>query len=151
MKTALLRPVLFLIGLNVIIKPIWIVGIDRQVQLLEGPEVYGQYFALFQLSIMFHVLLDAGIQTFLSQRKGQLVDLPKGFIARLGILKIGLSFIYFGISLVAAFILGLLDHPNGYLNFFLFKFYIVVFYFAEPILPLTQDLALTVFSLYWIK
>ena len=59
MKTALLRPVLFLIGLNVIIKPIWIVGIDRQVQLLEGPEVYGQYFALFQLSIMFHVLLDA--------------------------------------------------------------------------------------------
>ena len=121
MKTALLRPVLFLIGLNVIIKPIWIVGIDRQVQLLEGPEVYGQYFALFQLSIMFHVLLDAGIQTFLSQRKGQSIDLPKGFIARLGMLKIGLSFIYFGISLMVAFILGLLDHPQWLLKLLLIQ------------------------------
>ena len=49
MKTAILRPVLLLIGLNIIIKPLWIVGIDRQVQLLEGPEVYGRFFALFQL------------------------------------------------------------------------------------------------------
>ena len=52
---------------------------------------------------------------------------------------------------MAAFILGLLDHLQWLLKLFLFKFYIVVFYFAEPILPLTQDLALTVFSLYWIK
>ena len=43
MKTALLRPVLLLIGLNVMIKPLWIVGIDRQVQLLEGPEIYGRF------------------------------------------------------------------------------------------------------------
>ena len=71
MKTAILRPVLLLIGLNVIIKPLWIVGIDRQVQLLEGPEIYGRFFALFQLSLMFHVILDAGIQTFLSQQKGK--------------------------------------------------------------------------------
>ena len=69
MKTALLRPVLLLIGLNMVIKPLWIIGIDRQVQLLEGPEVYGRFFALFQLSLMFHVILDAGIQTFLSQQK----------------------------------------------------------------------------------
>ena len=73
MKTAILRPVLLLIGLNVIIKPLWIVGIDRQVQLLEGPEIYGRFFALFQLSLMFHVILDAGIQTFLSQQKGKIL------------------------------------------------------------------------------
>ena len=72
MKTALLRPVLLLIGLNMVIKPLWIIGIDRQVQLLEGPEVYGRFFALFQLSLMFHVILDAGIQTFLSQQKGKI-------------------------------------------------------------------------------
>ena len=73
MKTALLRPVLLLIGLNMVIKPLWIIGIDRQVQLLEGPEVYGRFFALFQLSLMFHVILDAGIQTFLSQQKGKIL------------------------------------------------------------------------------
>ena len=61
MKTALLTSsVLLLIGLNIIIKPLWIVGIDRQVQLLEGPEVYGRFFALFQLSLMFHVIPRCG-------------------------------------------------------------------------------------------
>tara|TARA_B100000925_G_C21993064_1_gene467659 strand:- start:340 stop:1773 length:1434 start_codon:yes stop_codon:yes gene_type:complete len=112
MKTALLRPVLLLIGLNVIIKPLWIVGIDRQVQLLEGPEVYGRFFALFQLSLMFHVILDAGIQTFLSQQKGKNTALSSDFIYRLGITKIILSFIYFGLSMALAFVLGLLYKPD---------------------------------------
>ena len=108
MKTAILRPVLLLIGLNVIIKPLWIVGIDRQVQLLEGPEVYGRFFALFQLSLMFHVILDAGIQTFLSQQKGKNTALSSDFIHRLGITKIILSFIYFSFSMALAFVLALL-------------------------------------------
>ena len=108
MKTALLRPVLLLIGLNMVIKPLWIIGIDRQVQLLEGPEVYGRFFALFQLSLMFHVILDAGIQTFLSQQKGKNTALSSSFIYRLGITKIILSFIYFVFSIALTFSLGLL-------------------------------------------
>lgn len=112
MKTAILRPVLLLIGLNVIIKPLWIVGIDRQVQLLEGPEIYGRFFALFQLSLMFHVILDAGIQTFLSQQKGKNTALSSDFVYRLGITKIILSSIYFGFSMALAFVLGLLYKPD---------------------------------------
>ena len=46
-----------LIILNVIIKPLWIFGIDRQVQNLVGTAVYGNFFSLFNFSIVFSCFL----------------------------------------------------------------------------------------------
>ena len=37
---------LLLILLNVLVKPLWIFGIDRQVQNITGYAAYGGYFAL---------------------------------------------------------------------------------------------------------
>ena len=61
---------------------------------------------------MFHVILDVGIQTFLSQQKRENTALSSDFIYRLGITKIVLSFIYFGLSMALAFVLGLLYKPD---------------------------------------
>ena len=41
-----------LLFLNLLIKPFWILGIDREVQNLVGEKEYGLYFALFNLSLV---------------------------------------------------------------------------------------------------
>ncbi|MFI5220594.1 MAG: polysaccharide biosynthesis protein, partial [Bacteroidia bacterium] len=51
----------FLLFLNLLIKPFWILGIDRSVQNTVGAEIYGQYYALFNFSFLLNILLDIGI------------------------------------------------------------------------------------------
>ena len=57
-----------LIILNLIIKPLWIFGIDRQVQNAVGTEAYGIYFSLFGFSVVFSFLLDWGITAFFNRQ-----------------------------------------------------------------------------------
>ena len=55
---------LFLIGLNLLIKPLWIIGVDRVVQIRLGFESYGVFYALLNVSYLFNMLLDLGIQNY---------------------------------------------------------------------------------------
>ena len=57
-----------MIFLNLLIKPVWIFFIDRQVQNIVGYETYGIYFALLNLSYMLLFLADAGLSSMLNQR-----------------------------------------------------------------------------------
>ena len=58
---------ILLILLNAIIKPLWIFGIDRQVQNITGVTEYGTYFSLLNLSIVFNFLLDWGLANFINR------------------------------------------------------------------------------------
>ncbi len=58
------RNLFFLIGLNAIIKPLWVFGIDRGVQNVVGAESYGFYFVLFNLSSLTAIVLDLGISHY---------------------------------------------------------------------------------------
>lgn len=64
MKRSFLSNLAFLLLLNLIVKPFWILGIDRTVQNVTGPETYGVYFSLFNFSLLFQVLLDFGFNNF---------------------------------------------------------------------------------------
>src|ERR1043165_847842 len=64
MQKVFFRNLAFLIALNVLIKPLWILGIDRTVQNVVGSSVYGIYFVLFNLSMLTQILLDAGISNY---------------------------------------------------------------------------------------
>ena len=55
---------LLLIFANVLVKPFWIFGIDRVVQNKVGPAEYGTYFALFNFSFLFGIVLDFGLNNF---------------------------------------------------------------------------------------
>lgn len=59
---------MLMILLNVVIKPAWVFGIDRQVQNQVGPTEYGIYFSLFNLSVVFIFLLDWGLTTFFNRQ-----------------------------------------------------------------------------------
>lgn len=61
------RSLSLLIGLNLLVKPLWIFGIDRPVQNIVGQEAYGAYFALFNLTLILNILLDLGITPFLNR------------------------------------------------------------------------------------
>jgi len=56
--------ILFLISLNLLIKPFWILGIDRTIQNTVGSAAYGIYFALFGFSFLLNTLLDFGVTNY---------------------------------------------------------------------------------------
>lgn len=58
----------WLIVLNMLVKPVWLFFIDRQVQLIVGYEEYGKYFAILNLSYVLFFLSDVGISNMLNQR-----------------------------------------------------------------------------------
>lgn len=58
----------WLIILNLLVKPVWLFFVDRQVQLTVGYEEYGKYFAILNLSYVLFFLLDIGISNMLNQR-----------------------------------------------------------------------------------
>ena len=53
-----------LIFLNLLIKPFWILGIDVGVQNSVGASQYGLYFAVFNFTFLFNMILDMGITNF---------------------------------------------------------------------------------------
>lgn len=95
-----------LLLLNLLIKPVWILGIDREVQNILGNESYGLYFALFNLSFLLNALLDLGITNFNNRniaRHSQL--LTKHFSNIVG-LKIALGILFTIITMLAGITLG---------------------------------------------
>lgn len=77
MPKKFLSNVLLLLTVNLLIKPFWILGVDRTVQNTVGNEAYGAYINLFTLSLLFSMLLDFGINnytsTFIAKHK-QMLD-----------------------------------------------------------------------------
>lgn len=76
--------------LNLLVKPVWIFGIDRQVQNLVGHEEYGNYFALLNLSYLLSFLADAGITNRLNVHlaSNQSTDLRRMFYLKVCLLAL---------------------------------------------------------------
>lgn len=58
----------WLLTLNLLIKPVWLFVIDRQVQNIVGHQVYGTYFALFNFTYVLLFIADAGLSNMITQR-----------------------------------------------------------------------------------
>ncbi|MDQ3073362.1 MAG: polysaccharide biosynthesis C-terminal domain-containing protein [Bacteroidota bacterium] len=110
------RNLLLLIFLNLLIKPFWLLGIDRTVQNITGPEAYGLYYALFSLSFYTQILLDPGLHTFNNREIAGNPLLLSKYLASFVPLKIILSGIYLGATLLGGVILGY----NSYAIYLLF-------------------------------
>jgi len=96
----------FLLFLNLLIKPFYILGIDAEIQKQVGAEVYGNYFTLMNFSFLLNIFLDLGLTNFNTRniaRHSQL--LQKQFPAILSV-KIVLVFLYTLITLCLGLIIG---------------------------------------------
>ncbi len=64
MKREFFINIILLVGINLLIKPIYIFGIDRVVQNAVGKEAFGLYFAVFNFTFLLQIINDFGIHTF---------------------------------------------------------------------------------------
>ena len=64
MQKKLLSGLFWILLLNLLIKPFWILGIETGVQNAVGTVEYGFYFAIFNLAYIFNILLDLGVTNF---------------------------------------------------------------------------------------
>ena len=64
MRRFFARNLLFVIGINVLVKPVWIFLIDRTVQNRVGHASYGTFQALLNWSVILQVLLDFGLNSY---------------------------------------------------------------------------------------
>jgi O-antigen/teichoic acid export membrane protein len=67
MRRFFVKNILFVIAVNVLVKPIWVFFIDRTVQNTVPGGSYGTYQALLSLSIIFQTVLDFGISSYNSR------------------------------------------------------------------------------------
>lgn len=93
-----------LMGLNLLVKPIFILGIDRQMQNLAGPEAYGSYYAAFSFVLLGSMLLDAGLSNYNARRVAIEHSQVKSTPIFLG-LRLSLALVYALVTLLAAWLL----------------------------------------------
>ena len=97
--------ILFLVFINLLIKPFFIFGIDLSVQNRVGSE-YGLYFALFNLTYIFQILNDFGIQPFNNRNISRYPQLLPKYFPNLLLLKGLLSLLYVAVTMLFAWLLA---------------------------------------------
>lgn len=95
MQKIFAKNVLLLVLMNLIIKPFWIFGIDRNIQLQLGNDVYGEYFSFFNLTLIFQIILDMGLHTYNNNMVAQQPATFRRTFPNIFVTKIILTFLYY--------------------------------------------------------
>ncbi len=96
----------FLLLLNLLVKPFWLLGVDRAVQNEVGAEIYGQYFALLNFSFLLNILLDLGITNFNNRNIAQNRQLLNKHFSGIITLRLLLGVGFVMVSMVAGLLIG---------------------------------------------
>jgi O-antigen/teichoic acid export membrane protein len=118
---------IILLSLNLLIKPFWILGIDRTVQNIVGAHDYGFYFAIFNFSFLFNILLDMGITNFNNKNIAQHDYLLNKHFSSILILRFLLAVIYLIITITAGLIIGYDSHQMFLLLILAFNQFLITF------------------------
>ena len=106
MRRFFVKNILFVIAVNVLVKPIWVFFIDRTVQNTVPTASYGTYQALLSLSVIFSTVLDFGISSYNSRTIAQDPDkLPSLFPAMLSA-RLVLIIFYMSLAYLWGYTLG---------------------------------------------
>ncbi len=94
-----------LLFLNLLIKPVWIFGIDLTVQRMVGVRDYGFYFTILNFSFLFNIILDLGITNFNNRNIAQHNHLLNKHFSGILVLKLLLGLMYFLLAFIVALVL----------------------------------------------
>ncbi len=106
MQRKFLTNLALLLFLNLLVKPIWVLAIDRNVQNIVGEESYGFYFTLFNFSFLFNMLLDLGITNFNNRNIAQNQQLLNKHFSGILIMKFLLGGLYLIFTFGVAFFIN---------------------------------------------
>ncbi|MCT4664288.1 MAG: oligosaccharide flippase family protein [Flavobacteriales bacterium] len=84
----------FLLFLNFLIKPFYILGIDAEMINAVGTESYGTYFAVFNFSYLLQIILDLGINSYNTQHISRHHSLMGKYFSHLIGVKLMLVLVY---------------------------------------------------------
>ncbi len=104
-----MRQVVLIIGLNALVKPVYLLGIERAVQNKVGTEAYGIFFVLFNFIYLFQILNDFGIQQYNNRFIAQNRQLIGKYFPKLLKLKFSLTGIFIFISLIVGWLFGYVE------------------------------------------
>lgn len=97
---------LLILLINLLVKPLYIFGIDIQVQNRLGPEEYGLFFTLFSFTYLFQIINDFGIQVYntrsIARKPGAVIQQFSAFLKA----KLLLAIAYTILIWVIAWVLG---------------------------------------------
>ncbi len=106
MQKKFLKNLIFLLFLNLLVKPFWILGIDRQVQNVVGTQDYGFYFAIFNFSYLFFIFLDLGITNFNNRNIARNSHQLQEHFGGLATMKLVLGVVYALLIFLVAWAIG---------------------------------------------
>jgi O-antigen/teichoic acid export membrane protein len=106
LKKKFITNLVLIIVLNLLIKPLWIFGIDRHVQNMF-PDEFGLYSALFNFSFVLSIFFDLGLTNYNNRNISQNHQLLQKYFSSIVILKLILAVLYglfaFGIAIALGY------------------------------------------------
>ncbi len=111
MRRFFVQNIFFLILINLVVKPVWIFGIDIRVQNTVGHEVYGQYQTLLNISIIFQILLDFGLQNYNNRVVSQSPRTIATLMPNMLLAKAILSAFYLALMIILGLLMGYQGFP----------------------------------------
>jgi len=84
----------FILLLNLLIKPFWVLAIGTGVQNAVGPTEYGIYFLMLNFSYLFHIFLDFGINNFQNRNISQNPKAAGQLLSTLSVVKLGFGIVF---------------------------------------------------------
>jgi O-antigen/teichoic acid export membrane protein len=106
MQKKFLTNLALILFLNLLIKPIYVLGIETQVQNQTGAASYGVYFAIYNFCFILTILLDFGITNFNNKNIAQNTHLLTKHFSALFTLKVILAILYITVVVTVGLIIG---------------------------------------------
>jgi len=101
---------LFVLLLNLLVKPFWILGIDVAVQNRVGAEEYGLYYPIFGFSILLNIILDFGITNYNNRNIAQYSHMLGRYFSGIFGVKLLLGLVYLALTLIMGWLIGYRSH-----------------------------------------
>lgn len=127
MRKKFLENLIFLLFLNFMIKPLWILGVDRQVQNVLGATDYGFYFSLFNFSYLFYIFLDLGITNYNNKNIAQNNHLLGKHFGGIATLKLILGLVYAILLIAVGWAIGYNDEQLHLMYWIAFNMFLTSF------------------------
>lgn len=95
-----------LLFVNFLVKPVWIFGIDLEVQNQVGAESYGLYAAMLSFVMIFNIILDLGLAHYSNREIAQDPKSLARHFSELFLLKLSLGGFYLLVALILGYFMG---------------------------------------------
>lgn len=135
MKREFLVNIILLLLINILVKPLYLFGIEARMQNLVGTEEYGIYFGLFNFVFLFQVFNDPGIQNYNSRLIAQSPDQISFHFPRILGSKIMLALAFLMLTLGIAWLFDFTD------NYVLLSLVVVNFFLSTLFVFIRSNLA----------